>query len=68
MDFKELKEKSNDELTKVLGEQRAVRAHFRFHVATGQQKNMRVGREARKTIARILTIIKGAKNSTPVQK
>lgn len=58
MEHKELQDKSREELTKVLGEQRAALAQFRFQIATGQQKDVRAGRDARKTIARILTSLR----------
>ena len=56
MNYKELKDTSEEELEKILNAQRVARTAFRFHVATGQQKDVRAGRAARKTIARILTL------------
>lgn len=51
----EVKNKSANELEKMLSEKRdAVRA-FRFGVAGSRAKNVREGRNSRRDIARILT-------------
>jgi ribosomal protein L29 len=58
MKLKELKEKSSGELEKMLREERESVRALRFAVATNQETKVRKIRAARKTIARILTLIK----------
>ncbi len=58
MKLKELKEKSVGELQKMLNEERESVRALRFAVATNQETKVRKIRAARKTIARILTLIK----------
>ena len=58
MKLKELKEKSSGELEKMLREERESVRALRFAVATNQESKVRKIRAARKTIARILTLIK----------
>ncbi len=58
MKLKELKEKSAAELQKMLSEERESVRALRFAVATNQETKVRKIRAARKTIARILTLIK----------
>ncbi|PIS42266.1 MAG: 50S ribosomal protein L29 [Candidatus Kerfeldbacteria bacterium CG08_land_8_20_14_0_20_40_16] len=58
MKIKELREKSDNELQKLL---KSTREHFRevrFKVASEQLKNVRAVRAEKKTIAKILTVIK----------
>lgn len=56
MDIKELKEKSLPELDRTLGELREKVRDMRFRDASGQLKKVRDLREAKRTIARILTL------------
>ncbi|MDX9893134.1 MAG: 50S ribosomal protein L29 [Patescibacteria group bacterium] len=57
MKFKELKNKGEQELRKILNDlQHSVR-ELRFKVANDQLKNVRQVREAKKTIARIQTLL-----------
>lgn len=58
MKLKELKEKSVGELEKMLREERESVRALRFAVSTNQESKVRKIRAARKTIARILTLIK----------
>ena len=58
MKLKELKEKSAGELEKMLREERENVRALRFAVATNQESKVRKIRSSRKTIARILTLIK----------
>ena len=58
MKLKELKEKSAGELEKMLREERENVRALRFAVATNQESKVRRIRASRKTIARILTLIK----------
>ncbi|MEK7546113.1 MAG: 50S ribosomal protein L29 [Patescibacteria group bacterium] len=58
MKLKELKEKSVAELEKSLREERESVRALRFAVSTNQETKVRKIRAARKTIARILTLLK----------
>lgn len=58
MKLKELKEKSSAELEKMLREERESVRALRFAISTNQETKVRKIRAARKTIARILTLIK----------
>ena len=55
---KELKEKKENELVKMLAEKREELRNFRFAIAGSKQKNVKQGKSSRKEIARILTEIK----------
>lgn len=61
MKIKELREKSEGELKKLLDEKRELARKFRFDVATRQAKNSRAIRNEKRDIAKILTLI-GEKN------
>jgi ribosomal protein L29 len=58
MKLKELKDKPLAELEKMLREQREHLRATRFAIAASQESNVRKVRSARKTIARILTLLK----------
>lgn len=58
MKFKELKEKSPAELNSLIKLAREKLRDLRFKVASKQLKNVREVREEKKTIARILTLLK----------
>ena len=58
MNVKEIRDKSNDELLKTLDESKKELFDLRFERATGSIENPMRIRELRKTIARILTILK----------
>lgn len=58
MKYKELKEKSPVELKSLLKLSREKLRDLRFRVASKQLKNVREVREEKKTIARILTLLK----------
>ena len=60
MKLRELKEKSTQEMEKLLRETRESLRGMRFGVSTGQETHVRSLRIARKTIARILTLLKNA--------
>lgn len=55
---KELREKSDGELRKMLQEERERVRELRFKVSQDQHKDVRELREARKLVARILTIMR----------
>lgn len=58
MKKKELQEKQEGELQKLLKSARENLRELHFKVANDQMKNVREIRKAKKTIARILTILK----------
>ena len=58
MNIKEIRDLSNDELLKTLDESRKELFDLKFEKATGTVENPMRIRELRKTIARILTILK----------
>lgn len=57
MKFKELKDKGQDELKKLLGETRERVRSMRAGVAASQQPKVRDIRVAKRTVAKILTIL-----------
>jgi len=57
MEYKELKDRSAGELEKMLREEREKLRALRFSVSTSQLSKVRTIRSARKTIARILTLL-----------
>lgn len=58
MNAKDLREKTNEELRALLEEKRKDLVNFRLKLITGVVDNVRMGREIRKDIARILTILR----------
>lgn len=58
MTIKELKPKNSAELTRLLATEREKLRDLRFKVAQGQLKDVREVREARHTVARIMTLLK----------
>jgi len=58
MDFKELKDKNTEELNKILVDYRNKLKDFKIATVANKLKNFREIREVKKTIARILTIIR----------
>ena len=58
MELKELKEKTVEELQTLLKIWREQSRDLRFSVSSKQLKNIREARNAKKIIARILTLIK----------
>ncbi len=56
MEFKELKNKSKDELNKILSDSRDNLRESRFKVANRQLKDVSSIKKIKKDIARILTI------------
>ena len=64
MKLRELKEKSTQEMEKLLRETRESLRGMRFGVSTGQETHVRSLRIARKTIAQILTIKRSRRERT----
>ncbi len=58
MDLKDLRKKNKIELTKLATEKRVALNKFKFEVIGGKAKNNKTGRNIRKEIAQILTVIK----------
>jgi len=54
----ELKQKSKEELAKILQDSREKLQQLRFDLSAGKVKNVREIRQTRKDIARILTLLK----------
>lgn len=61
MKANELRGKSEDELRKLLAETRERLRALRFNVSTSQESHVRNIRDAKKTIARILTLLQEEK-------
>jgi len=61
MEIKELREKSEKELTKLLATSREKLRDLRFKVTAKQLKNVREIRKTRKLIAQILTVLQNLK-------
>ncbi|HBT81692.1 50S ribosomal protein L29 [Candidatus Giovannonibacteria bacterium RIFCSPHIGHO2_01_FULL_48_47] len=57
MKTKELREKSREELLKLLEDKGASLRAFRFDLSFSKTKNIKVGRNLKKEIARILTLL-----------
>lgn len=55
--MKEYKNKTAQELTKLISEKREVLRHFRFGSAGSKTKNVKMGHTVKKEIARIMTEI-----------
>ncbi len=58
MKFKEIKNRSITELQKLLADSRQKLMELRFKSASGQLKNVREIREIKKTISKVLFLIK----------
>ena len=58
MEIKELRQKSKEELGKLLKDIRERQRSLRFDLVTGKVKNVREIRQIKKDIARALTILK----------
>lgn len=63
MDFKELKNKSENELHRLLAELRNQIRELRFKDASKQLKDVREIREKRVTVANILTLLNSKKSA-----
>ena len=58
METEELRQKSKDELKKIVQDSRERLRQLRFDLAAGKVKNVREIRKIKKEIARILTILR----------
>ncbi|MBI2633793.1 MAG: 50S ribosomal protein L29 [Parcubacteria group bacterium] len=66
MDIAELKNKNESELLVLLSELRSKFRNLKFEIAQGKISNIRVIRETKKDIARILTILRKTKHAAKV--
>ncbi len=57
MDIKDLRKKTRSELDKILEERTASLSKFKFSSSQGKIKNVKEGKNLRKEIAQILTVI-----------
>lgn len=62
MEAKELREKTREDLQKMLDEKRGSLSKFHFDLSFGKNKNVRQGSVLKKDIARILTVITQKEN------
>ncbi|MDP2705119.1 MAG: 50S ribosomal protein L29 [Patescibacteria group bacterium] len=60
--FKELQEKNEKDLIKLLAEKRTALRNFRFGGTGSKTRNVKEGMFLRKEIARVLTALKGKKS------
>ena len=67
MDLVELKQKPISELSTILNEQRAILRELEFQVSEGQLKQINKLKLTKKTIARILTLLKADSVNTTKQ-
>lgn len=58
MRIKELRQKSKDELLKLLQDKKSKAVQFKINIFSGNVKNVRELRETKKDIARIYTLLK----------
>lgn len=56
--IRELREKTENELKTLLAEKREVLRKFHFQMARGKIKNTKEGRETRRSISRIINLLK----------
>lgn len=68
MDFQDLKIKNEKDLHELLGETREQIRELRFKVSEKQAKNVRTLRELKKTVAKILTLLKQRQQKPVVTK
>jgi ribosomal protein L29 len=64
MKIAELREKTDNELQRLLSELRNQVREFRFKVASREQSRVRDVRGAKKTIAQVLTLLRSRKDSS----
>ena len=61
--MKELKNKTPQEITKLIAEKKEVLRHFRFGSAGAKTKNVKLTRTTKKEIARMMTELSLRKNT-----
>ena len=63
MNIKDLRKKTPGELDKELGEKAVALSNFRFGTSGSKTKNVKAGKNLKKEIAQILTILKESKKA-----
>jgi ribosomal protein L29 len=63
MDIKDLRKKTTAELEKELSEKATALSNFRFGTSNSKTKNVKAGRNLKKEIAQIFTILKESKKA-----
>jgi ribosomal protein L29 len=58
MDLKDLRKKNKGEISKMVDEKKAALSNFKFGVIGGKTKNVKEGKNLRKEIAQLLTVVK----------
>jgi len=68
MKVKEIREKNKEEVKKLLAEKRMLARKLRFDIASKQTKDHRNYREAKKNVAKLLTVLNEDKSdsNTPI--
>jgi ribosomal protein L29 len=61
--MKDIREKKNEDLSKLLTEKEGALKDFRFGISGSKTRNVREGRALRKDIARIKTVFSERKNA-----
>ena len=62
MKAKEIREKNDKDLAKLLLEKRVLLRNFRFGIAGSRTRDVKEGKNARRDVARILTELKSRKS------
>ncbi len=68
MNIKDLRRKTEGELDKELSEKALALSNFRFGTSGSKTKNVKAGKNLKKEIAQILTILREVKNGTTLLK
>jgi ribosomal protein L29 len=63
MDIKDLRKKTSVELEKELSDKATALSNFRFGTSNSKTKNVKAGRNLKREIAQILTILKESKKA-----
>lgn len=68
MEFKEIQNKTENELRRILAEQRGLMYDLRLKLSVNQTKNVRQIRDVRKTIGKILTQLDNIRKDVSISK
>jgi len=66
--MKDLVTKNAADLSKLLAEKQEILRSFRFGTASAKTKDVKQGRNIRKDIARIMSVLSAQKNASSVEK
>ncbi len=64
MDIKDLRKKNKAEILKSIEEKKVSLSGFKFGTATNKTKNVKAGKNLRKEIAQMLTVVKEMEKNT----